>query len=139
MSDLKDSFWGCIILLVLSLLFAAIVFPLVWLRSTFIFRPVLFLAYPFMVVLAWNGYPLAYYKISGRQFIRPRPDNVYTKVPQSHEYFMMGAEPTPVEKRALRLQRLFRLIFLLVIIVISEARLNGLGTSWRKIFLESDY
>ena len=139
MSDLKDTFWGCVFFLILSLLFAAIAFPLAWLRSTFLFKPALFLAYPFIVLLAWNGYALAYYRITGRQFIRPRPDNIYTNVAQPHEYFMMGDEPSESEKRALRLQRLFRLIFLLVIVIMSEAWLNGLGTSWRRILLENDH
>lgn len=70
MSGLKDAFWGGLLLIILSLLFAAIVFPLLYLRTTFLYKPVIFLAYPFLVVVAWNGYPLAYNKITGRRFIR---------------------------------------------------------------------
>jgi hypothetical protein len=41
MSDLKDSFWGCVFFVILAVVFAAIVFPLLYLRTTFIYRPII--------------------------------------------------------------------------------------------------
>ena len=69
MSDLRDSFWGCIFLILLAVGFAVIVFPLLYLRTTFVYRPIVFVAFPLLVVAAWNGYPLAYYKLTGKRFI----------------------------------------------------------------------
>lgn len=166
MAGSRDSLWGCLFLLILCLLFAAILHPLLWVRTTFIFRPILILSYPLLVIIAWSGYPLAYYKITGRKFLRDLPPNVHANVsgglsgqlysysyrydvdlnapleergftpfhPQAHERFMLGEEPTPTERLQLRRQRFFRFLFVIAIIVLSEAWLMGLGTSWRTIF-----
>jgi hypothetical protein len=164
--DGRDAFWGFVFFLILALLFSAIVFPLLWLRTTFVFKPILFLAYPVLVIVAWNGYPLAYYKITGRRFIKRLPSNVHANVyggvdgqlyeyfhrydvdvnasleergftpfePQKYETFILGDQPNRAEKRLLRKQRVYRILFIFAIIALSESWLNGLGTSWRKVF-----
>ena len=181
MSDLKDSFWGCIFFIILAIVFAAIVFPLLYLRTTFVYRPIIFAAFPMLVIAAWNGYPLAYYKLTGRRFIRHLDPSFsedyqliegriyrhrgydketmqdksltpeqrgYEPYEQRHEYlifrFYAGGdtsvpprfrgELSPQDKRNQRFQTFCRLLFILLIIALSEAWLNGLGTSWRRIF-----
>jgi hypothetical protein len=135
--DLRDSFWGCVTLIIFCVVFAAIAYPLLWLRTTFIFKPALMLAYPFLVMFAWKGYPMAYKWFTGYRFLTPYPSDYPGTEPQRHESFYDVGSPTPEEKILLRRQWIFRLVFLLAVLVLSEAWLIGLGTSWRAIFFSS--
>jgi hypothetical protein len=133
-----------------------------------------------LIFAAWNGYPLAYYKLTGRRFIRrldPSFSDHYQLIegriykhrgydketmhdknltpeqrgfePYEQRYehlifrFYIGDDPnvplrfrgelSPQDKRNQRFQIICRLLFVLVIIALSEAWLNALGTSWRRI------
>lgn len=183
MSDLKDSFGGCVFLIILGLVFAAIALPLLYLRTTFLYKPLIFLAYPLLIAVVWNGYPLAYFRITGKQFISSLEPSIFDHFrlfngkiykhrgydketmddesltpeergfelyEQRHEYltfpFYIGDNPeiplrfkgelSPEAKRQKRFQTYCRLLLIFVIIALSEAWLNALGTSWRGLFRE---
>ena len=68
--DARDLLGGLIGCGLLAVIFWAIALPLLYFRSTFLHKLLIAIAFPLLVVLAWNGYPLAYYKLTGRRFIR---------------------------------------------------------------------
>jgi len=70
MSDLYSSSARATLLAVVVLLAALIVYPFFITRHSFLYRPLVFISFPLLVNVAWNGYPLAYYKLTGRRFIR---------------------------------------------------------------------
>jgi hypothetical protein len=42
---------------------------LIYFRGTLLYKPVIAVAFPLLVIVAWNSYPLAYYKLTSRRFI----------------------------------------------------------------------
>jgi hypothetical protein len=184
MSDLYSSSARATLLAVVAVLVAFIVYPFFITRSRAAFRPLVFLSFPMLVIIAWNGYPLAYYKLTGRRFIRYMDPSTagfsgdyavidckiykhrgydkenmhnsaltpeqrgYEPCEQVHERLIFRYPLTQDPNAELRFrgelskqnetdyrwQTFWRVVFIFIIIVMSEPWFRALGTSWLRLF-----
>lgn len=70
MDNLYASSKRATLLAILVVIAALIVYPFFITRIQLLYRPLVFLSFPLLVIVAWNGYPLAYYKLTGHRFIK---------------------------------------------------------------------
>lgn len=88
-------FFGLFIGIVASLIYLSPV-----LRTTVIYKIIILLAYPYLVLIAYLGYPLGYYHLTGRRFLKRSVS--FSEQREAHYERTILSEESPEERRLLR-------------------------------------